>query len=268
MAAALWIALGLLAVASVLPKAYNSRFLFGGFGWVFLSIYWFLQPPSYVEIQDYFNAFLVIVAAVASLFVAYITVQAMNKEEESYEVLISLSRVASVSGLVYFLFADVEFLNTWIISLVTNQTIWVVEKLEYPVAQVAWNQLAVSGLAVEIILACTAIESIALFTGLISSATRATPAQKFKAFMISVPVIYSLNLIRTSFTASAYGLAFFGTPEESFHITEHIIAKVGSMLALLVISYMILRMLPEVSDMIDGILKMMRVEVRKLAGYK
>lgn len=265
MSATLWIALGLLAIASILPRAYNSRFVFGSLGWIFLSIYWFLQPPSYIEIQDYFNAFLVIVAAVASLFIAYITVQARNKKEESYEVLISLSRAASVSGLVYFLFADVEFLNTGIISLVTNQTIWVVEKLGYPVVQVAWNQLAVSGLAVEIILACTAIESIALFTGLISSATRATPMQKFKAFMISVPVIYSLNLIRTSFTASAYGLAFFGTPEESFHVTEHIIAKVGSMLALLVISYMILRMLPEVADMIDGTLKLLKAEFRKAA---
>ncbi|MFA4935645.1 MAG: archaeosortase A [Candidatus Methanoperedens sp.] len=265
MAVTLWFALGFLAIASVLPKHYNSRFLLGGLGWIFLSIYWFLQPPSYIEIQDYFNAFLVVVAAIISLFIAYITFQARDKKEESYEVLISLSRAASVGGLIYFLFADVEFLNIGIISLVTNQTIWVVEKLGYPVAQVAWNQLAVGGLPVEIILACTAIESIALFTGLISSATRATLSQKFKAFMISVPVIYSLNLIRTSFTASAYGLAFFGTPEESFHITEHIIAKVGSMLALLVISYMILRMLPEVADMIDGTLKLLKTEFRKAA---
>lgn len=266
MAVTLWIALGFLAIASVLPKAYNSRFLFGGFGGVFLSIYWFSQPPSYIKIQDYFNAFLVVVAAIASLFIAYIMFQARNNKDEGHEVLISLSRAASVTGLIYFLFADVEFLNTWIISLVTNQTIWVVEKIGYPVAQVAWNQLAVGGLLpVEIILACTAIESIALFTGLISSATESPFAKKFKAFMISVPVIYSLNLIRTSFTASAYGLAFFGTPDESFHITEHIIAKVGSMLALLVISYMILRMLPEVADMIDGTIKLLKVELHKLA---
>ena len=124
----LWISLGFLAIASVLPKAYNSRFLFGGSGWVFLAIYWSLQPPSYVEIQDYFNAFLVVVAAILSLFIAYITFQTKNKKEDGREVLISLSRVASVSGLIYFLFADVEFLNTGIISLVTDQTVWVVER--------------------------------------------------------------------------------------------------------------------------------------------
>ncbi len=268
MTAILWIALGLLAIASVIPKAYNSRFMFGGTGWIFLSIYWFFQPTAYIEIQDYFNAFLVIVAAIVSIFIACITFQARNKKEDRNEVFFSLSMAASVGGLIYFLFADVGFLNAGIISLVTDQVIWFIGKFGYPVAQVGWNQLAVNGLAVEIILACTAIESIALFTGLISSAKETPLARKFRAFMISVPVIYILNLVRVSFTASAYGFGWFGTPEESFHISEHIITKAGSILALLLISYMVLKMLPEVSDMIDGILKMMRIEFRKLAGYK
>lgn len=265
MAATLWIALVLLAIASALPKSYNSRVLFGGFGWIFLSIYWFLQPPSYIGIRDYFNAFLVIAAAIVSFFIAYITFQARDRKGDGYEAIVSLSRAASVGGLIYFLFADVDFLNVGIISLVTNQTIWIVEKLGFPVAQVAWNQLAVNGLPVEIILACTAIESMALFTGLISSATRATLSQKFRAFMISVPVIYVLNLLRTSMTASAYGFAWFGTPDESFQITEHILAKIGSMIALLAISYAILKMLPEVSDMIDGTVKLLRTEFHRLA---
>ena len=263
----LWISLGLLAIASILPKTYNSRFLFGGFGWIFLSIYWFLQPPSYIELQDYFNAFLVIAAAIVSLFIAYITLQARSKKEGDYEVLFSLSRAASVSGLIYFLFADVELFNSGIISLVTNQTIWVAEKWGLPVTQVAWNQLAINGLAVEIILACTAIESIALFTGIISSATDAPFIQKFRAFMISVPVVYILNLLRVSFTASAYGFGWFGTPEESFHISEHFITKAGSLLALLLISYAVLKTLPEISDMIDGVFKTVTTEFRKLAGH-
>jgi archaeosortase A (PGF-CTERM-specific) len=265
MAATLWIALALLAIASVVPKAYSSRFFFGGFGWIFLSIYWFLQPAAYIEIQDYLNAFLSALAAIVSIFIAYVTFQARNKRESNYEVFISLSRAASVGGLIYFLFADVSFLNVGIISLVTNQTIWVVEKLGFPVALVEWNKLAVNGLPVEIILACTAIESIALFSGLISSATGAPFVQKLRAFMISVPVIYVLNLIRVSFTASAYGLSWFGTPDESFHISEHMITKAGSLLALLLISYMVLKTLPEVSDMIDGSMKLLRTEFRKLA---
>ena len=100
---------------------------------------------------------------------------------------------------------------------------------------------------------------------MISSATNAVLRQKIKAFIISVPVIYVLNLLRTSLTASAYGLAWFGTPDESFHITEHFLAKIGSLVALFVISYMILKMLPETMDMIDGIMKMLRTEFRRMA---
>ncbi len=256
----LWISLILLAVASILPKAHNSRFVIGGTGWIFLSIYWSLKPGTYFEIQDYVNAFLVIVAAVVSLFIAYIMFKAWDKKESGYDVFISLSRAASVGGLLYFLFAEIGFLNTRIISTVTDQAIWVTGKFGVPVVQVAWNQLAVNGMVVEIILACTAIESIALFSGIISSATDAPAARKLKAFMISVPLIYILNLQRLAFTVSAYGFSWFGTPDESFHISEHIITKAGSLLALFLISYMVLKTLPEVSDMIDGVMKMMRIE--------
>ncbi|MCZ7399204.1 MAG: archaeosortase A [Candidatus Methanoperedens sp.] len=266
MAAVLWSALGLLVIASALPKSYNSRTVFGGFGWIFFSIYWSLQPGTYIELKDYVNAFLVVAAAALSLFIAYIIFQSGNKKEGGYEVFISLSRAASVGGLLYFLFAEVGYLNTGIISTVTEQAIWVAGKFGVPVTQVAWNQFAVNGLAVEIILACTAIESIALFSGIISSAEGATAARKLRAFMISVPIIYILNLQRLVFTASAYGFGWFGTPDESFHISEHIITKAGSLLALFVISYMVLKILPEVLDMIDGVLKIMRIEFHRLTA--
>ncbi len=264
MTAILWISLILLAATSVLPKAYNSRFIFGGAGWISLSAYWSLQLGTYIEIQDYINAFLVVAAAVISIFIAHIIIQSRNNHEKGYEVFISLSRAASVGGLLYFLFAEVGFLNTGIISMVTDQAIWVTGKFGFPVEQVAWNQLAVNGMAVEIILACTAIESIALFSGIISSAAGAPAARKLRAFMISVPVIYILNLQRLAFTASAYGFSWFGTPDESFHISEHIITKAGSLLALFFISYLVLKTLPEISDMIDGVMKMMRIEFRRL----
>ncbi len=84
MTAILWISLILLAAASLLPKAHNSRFVIGGTGWIFLSFYWSLQPGTYFEIQDYVNAFLVIAAAVISLFIACIMFKAKDKKESGY----------------------------------------------------------------------------------------------------------------------------------------------------------------------------------------
>ncbi len=260
----LWISLGLLVIASLLPKSINSRFIFCGSGWVFLSVYWSMQLGRYIELKDYVNIILVIAATAASLFIAYITFRAKDIDKSGYEVFISLSRAASVGGLIYFLFAEVEFLNSWIISTVTGQGIRFIGRLGFPVVQIAWNQFAVNGMVIEIILACTAIESIALFSGIISSAKGATTLRKLQAFMISVPVIYILNIIRVSFTASAYGFSWFGTPDESFHISEHIITKAGSLLALFLISYMVLKTLPEVSDMINGVVKIMRIEFHRL----
>jgi len=266
MTSILWISLILLALASVLPKTNNSRFQLGGIGWVFLSIYWSLQPTAYIELKDYINVFLAIAAAILSLFIAYIIFKSGSKKEGEYEVFFSLSRAASVGGLLYFLFAEVGLLNTWIISTVTEQAVWVTGKFGVPVVQTAWNELAVNGLAVEIILACTAFESIALFSGIISSANGAPFARKLRAFMISVPIIYILNLQRLAFTASAYGFGWFGTPDESFHISEHIITKAGSLMALFILSYMVMKTLPEISDMIDGVVKMMRIEFRRLTA--
>ncbi|TRZ89588.1 MAG: hypothetical protein D4R88_05185 [Methanosarcinales archaeon] len=113
----LWIALTLLAVASVVPKSYNSRFLSGGAGWIFLSFYLSLQPGNYIELQDYVNAFLVLAAAAASLFIAYIMFNSRDKIEGGYDVFISLSRAVSVGGLLYFLFAEIGFLNSMSILL-------------------------------------------------------------------------------------------------------------------------------------------------------
>ncbi len=267
----LWLALILLIAATVISARYSFRFIVGGLGWVFFSIHWFTLPPGYLILDDYFNIGLVILTGLLCLFIAYIMFRARNEKDDKNkrgQILISLTRAVSVAGIIYFMFADIVFLNTWLISLVTGQVIWLLEKIGYPVIAIAWNRLAVNGQIVEIILACTGIESMALFLGLVSSAKESQGSQKFKAFLISVPVIYILNLIRVSFTASAYGFAWFGTPDESFHIAEHMITKAGSTIALIGISYIVLKILPEVADLIDGLVTIMKTDLKKLIASK
>ena len=111
-----------MVIASFLPKSFNSRFIFGGSGWIFLAIYWSEQLGGYIDLKDYVNIILVIAATFVSLFIAHITFQAKNNNYKGdYEVFISLSRAASISGLIYFLFAEVALFNIWIISTVTGQ---------------------------------------------------------------------------------------------------------------------------------------------------
>jgi archaeosortase A len=125
----------------------------------------------------------------------------------------------------------------------------------------AWNMISLNGYTVEIILACTAIESIALFMGLIG-AVRAPLNRLAMAFVVSVPVIYILNLIRDIFVVVAYGEQWFGA--DSFIIAHNYIAKAGSGIALFVISYAVLRILPELFGMIDGLWVILSIELKSL----
>ncbi len=102
-----------------------------------------------------------------------------------------------------------------------------------------------------------AIESIALFTGLIASVS--APFKRLaSAFLIYVPVIYGLNLFRNIFVVNDYGMTWFGDAETSFYIAHTLIAKIGSLIALFIIAYAVLKILPEIVDVIAGIINLLR----------
>ncbi|MEZ5334907.1 MAG: archaeosortase A [Methanolobus sp.] len=68
----------------------------------------------------------------------------------------------ALGSLFYFPFAQMEFLNVWIIGQVTDNVLWLLHVLNVPAEMVAWNKIALNGYQVEtVFLACTAIESIA-----------------------------------------------------------------------------------------------------------
>jgi len=61
--------------------------------------------------------------------------------------------------------------------------------------------------------------------------------------------IYILNILRNGFVLMAYGWSWFG--RDSFEIAHNLIAKIGSTLALLAISYLVFMLLPELLSLID-----------------
>lgn len=262
----IWLALGLLIAASFMPQN-RLRPAVAGAGWISLSVHWTLQWQHYFELGDYLNVLLTVLAA---FFCLVIGVVLLRKDKSlpgningiSTMTSISMaSTAAAVGGLSYFVFSEIPSMNEWIISTVTDQTIWLASVFGVMISRLDWNLVAVNGYRVEIILACTAIESIALFTGLIASVN--APLRRLaSAFLVSVPVIYSLNLIRNVFVINAYGMTWFGDPETSFYIAHTLIAKGGSLIALFAIAYAVLKILPEIIDMIDGILNLVRGMLR------
>lgn len=277
----LWLAVGLMVASSVIPRTFRVRKLIGGIGWGVFFIHWSYQPLHYLKILDYVNVFLTIVVTLLCLLVAYIMFREYREgpihirnnnevlhskfsaqgEDDSLDITSMLTSASALGAIVYFPFANFASLNTWIIGGVTSQVLWVLQYFEIPAYMKAWNMITLNGYTVEIILACTAIESIALFMGLIG-AVRAPLNRMAMAFIVSVPVIYILNLIRDIFVVVAYGEQWFGA--DSFIIAHNYIAKAGSCIALFIISYAVLRILPELFGMIDGLWVIFSNELRSL----
>jgi archaeosortase A (PGF-CTERM-specific) len=245
----LWIALGLFIVATVAPR--KVAYPVGAAGWVFFSLHWAYQPVHYLAIEDYFNVIATIFVAVFCAYIAFV----MWKKADDLTLLIT--RAAALGGIFYFSFAELATLNHVLIGTVALQTAATLNSLGVPVIQAEWNVLTLNNYPVEIILGCTGIESIALFLGVVSCVP-ATPHRKLAAFMVSVPTIYILNILRNAFVLTATGNQWFGSPEISFYISHNIISKVGSIGALVLISYTVFRILPELLDMVVSIFNLLK----------
>lgn len=118
-----------------------------------------------------------------------------------------------------------------------------------------------------IITACTGIGSMAIFIGLIL-AVRAPYERKLRALAVSIPVIYLLNIVRNVFIGITFGnqmthffpdvvMSLFGLEyawKVSYIISDRILAQGLAVVALMVITWLVVRELPEVLTVIEDVL--------------
>lgn len=235
----LWIGLLLLLASALTRKSFIAVP-----GWAIFGIFWFFQPWHYLAIEDYFNAVLFLAAGFMSFYMAWVVM----KKGFTSKAYFWASYAAAVCGIIYFPFAEIEPLQYALINFTTLVTVWALQLISVPVIMPSWNMMTLNGRSVEIILACTSIESIALFAGLILS-VQAPAGRKLAAIAASTISIYLLNIVRNGFVIMAYGWSWFGS--DSFEIAHNIIAKAGSVAALLAISYLVFLLLPELLTIID-----------------
>ncbi|QLH77796.1 archaeosortase A [Halosimplex rubrum] len=118
-----------------------------------------------------------------------------------------------------------------------------------------------------IIIACTGIGSMAIFAGLIA-AVEAPLRRKLRALAVSIPVIYALNLGRNVMIAVGFGeqrfhlfpgliTSVFGLSDPrqvSYIVIDRIVAQSLSVVALVGITYLVVRELPEVLTIVEDLL--------------
>jgi len=244
-------------------------------GWLSLGFFWWIQVEYYILIKDPVNALL---CAAAIPFFGYLAYHEYLSVlwKESYEPLRWLAAMTVVAGGIYFFVERVPLIAGWLIHLVAEQSIWILdifdikntlgpidygegsrvyrpgsehEEVRVSVEADGWKDpLAPS---VNIVLACTALQSMIIFVGGVIC-TKAPLRSRLNGFLVTVPPIYVLNLIRNAVVIWLTYEHVWG--DDTFFWAHAVIGKVGSLIALIFLAVAVFHVLPEMQDSILGVI--------------
>lgn len=250
-----FIAIGLFLLALVFRKR-----AVGALGWMFFAVYCSSELSYYITKGEYFEASAALVFLAFTLLLAALMVkptpEASDKGDE--ELFFTITKIALITAVFYFPVSEIPYLETLLIYVTTKITTAVLNLFNVGVYMVYPSSIYSTTSSfhevykpIEIILDCTAIQSMVLFIGLVFGVS-APLRRKLKAFVVSVPTIYVLNIVRNVFVAAAYFEQWFGSPLESFYIAHGVIAKIFVMISLIAVAYAVFVILPEALDLIEG----------------
>ena len=270
-----WTAIGAFVVAMILEwrdRVDPARYLAAG-AWVVFGVFWLTMVPHYyLEVMSPIETLLALAALPLCIYAGYLL--ATGRES-----LLLLSKAVALMGLIYLPTETVPFVKTWLIETTAAQTHFGMELLGYsPGIEEGVNGYqsrfafdpdeTVTGRTIHIIMACTGIGSMAIFGGLIG-AVKAPLKRKATAFALAIGVIWILNLFRNVFVglASPWGwfqqdffiyivTEYMGEPaaRTSYLVAHNFIAQSLSIVALLGITYLVIRILPEVLEPLEEVL--------------
>lgn len=240
-------------------------------GWGLFSFFWATMPSFlyFSEGGDVFNAVVCIIGVYVLLYVAYHEWLSIAKHEH-VSCLNWIAGATFLAGIIYFTIENgiVPGLKDWLIENVAAQTSDVLHLLGVNVSRTS-DLIIYNNIPITIIFACTAIQSMVLFVGMIGALPRVRLKRKVLGLLVTVVPIYFLNLIRNA------GVVYMvGSGMTSFELAHNVIGKTGSLLALIVLLFVTFKIVPELYDEIICIIDLSKrkgpVElfIRRLLGKK
>jgi archaeosortase A (PGF-CTERM-specific) len=236
-------------------------------GWTGVVLTLFSDVPHYISINNF------LYPGLAILSVPFLVITSKYLLRSDWRAL-ALSNAAAAAFVIYAPFQYITPLGDWLISVVAGQTLEIVQFFVSG-ATIAGNTIALGRFSVEIILACTGIQGIAIMLG-VAAAVKTNLRQKLYAFLLVVPMIYILNLLRNAAVIIAYtGQWFPFFPEiagngeygyESFFWAHNVIAELLALLLLVGIAFGLFRIIPRLSELATGLYDMYRDEVMRWSG--
>ena len=252
----------------LVPGRFRKYFAIGG--WAGIVGYLFFELPYYFSINNFMYP------ALALLSVPFLAITVKHLLRGDPRVM-QLSTIAAVAFLIYAPFGYIPALGDWLITAVADQTSAVLAAAGYPVNFSAWNTMERNGFQTEIILACTGIQSIAIMLG-VAWGVPSTARQKLAGFLLVLPTIYILNIVRNVFVITAYTEQWFpylpaiaGNGEfgyESFFWAHNVMAELGALAFLVILAYVLFTILPELGTLADSLYRLYRGEAERILRPK
>jgi archaeosortase A (PGF-CTERM-specific) len=288
-----WVLVALFGAGALAERRYpdTARYAVSG-AWGLFAVFWLLLVPHFFLVQNsVLEALLALVGVPGCLYAGALVFRGR-------ESLFVLTRAVAVMGLVYLPVETIPLVRQLLVEHVTRQTELAMSLLGYDptVIPVRESREAYAGfraafffetaapehggIVFNIVMACTALGSMAIFAGCIA-AVRAPLRRKLRALAFVLPIIYVLNIIRTTFIGLAFGhqwfdgaygpylLALFGESDPymvSHIVAEGIISQTLSVLALVVIAYYVIQLVPELLVIVDDVAYMITGEEHDTAA--
>ena len=217
-------------------------------GWWLFAFYWSTLSNTlyFGEDGDIVNVSICILGVFVFFYFTYHEWLSMRRKDQ-VECLNWAAGAAAIAGIIYFV-VELTPLAPWLIETVAAQSGWIlnlfVGNIEVIGISIVYNGITV----VNIIFACTALQSMVLFVGMILPLPKVEVKRRFYGLMITIVPIYLLNLIR-----NALIVYLMGEKIASFSIAHNIIGKGGSLVALIILLFIVIRIVPEVFNEITDL---------------
>lgn len=230
-------------------------------GWGSFSFFWAMMPSFlyHSEGGDVFNAVVSIIGVYVLFYMAYHEWLSI-KRNEYISCLDWIAGGSFIAGMIYFIIdSDIltklnilPGLKDILIDIVAAHSTALLNILGLSAIREG-NTILYNGVPITIIFACTAIQASVLFIGMIGALHKSNIKRRIIAIVITVIPIYFLNLVR-----NASVIFLVGGNITSFNIAHNVLSKIGALITLIALLFLVFRILPELYDEITCIFNLVK----------
>jgi len=213
-------------------------------GWACIVLNLWSELPAFLRE----NNFLYPALALLSLPFLAITAERLLREDNF---VLQLSRTAAIATVIWVPFALVSPLRDALIAVTVTLAFQLITALGNHPYMVAWDVIVENAFANQIILGCTGIMAIAMMLGAVFAEKDLTVRQAVHSFLLVVPAIFLLNLLRVAVVFIAVSDKWFagfpdptGTGDANFFWAHNVVAEGLAVLFLLVLVWALARIIP------------------------